>query len=239
MAADFNDVFVFDLPDDPEEAFLVFERDRWAELENEKSQSHWGAEETYIEAMLAFTELVDFPLAPQIDPLPLEYTDFGGYFSLQRSKIRTAILKIKLKRSFAAKQVKDRVIVLTDETKTAIRQLVEAIRAKIADLPLTPDKSRALIAKLHAFSLELDQELTRTEAFFSFAANVGRALKDIGAEFKPLGDRIDRILDLIEKAEKLADRLPNMNRKNQELPAPPKQLENKGAPSDNDQDIPF
>ena len=91
-------------------------------------------------------------------------------------------------------------------------------------MEMSESKRRSLFAKLNAFVHELDQNLTHTEAFFSFALDASRTFAAAGAEFKPLGERIDRILDMIDEGKKWIESLPGF-RKPKQLEAPPKQIE--------------
>jgi hypothetical protein len=212
----FDSDFLFDLPSNPEEAFLVFERDRASELAENRSDQNWYAELTYLEAMKAFLEIVPVRHVPAIEEIPdPEGSGFKNFYERVRSSMRSANLKIRLARSFRTGSDADALVVLTDDAKEAIRKLVASITQQVDQLAVTPDKKRQLIKKLHSFSHELDQELTHTEAFFSFVAAATKAAREAGAELKPLTDRIDRVLDMLEKAQKWADRLPDLRPKKQ------------------------
>jgi hypothetical protein len=229
----------FDLPEIPEEAFLVFEKIMRDDLEMHRTPNGWSAEESFVESMRVFFDV--FQIDGWQDPgNPYEYggPDFPDYYRSFDSKVRSLVVKIKLLRNAAAKAQKDRLVFISDESKSAIRKLIDAIRDELVTLDLTVEKREELMSKLHAFARALDMKFTPTESLFSFAASFGRIAREMGDPFKPVMDRVDRVLDLVEKAEKFIDRLtgPKEPRK---LEGPPKRIEPPKRPPSLDDDIPF
>ena len=94
-------------------------------------------------------------------------------------------------------------------------------------------KRRSLFAKLNAFENEVDQDLTRTAAFFEFAIRASKVAKEVGATFDPVMERVDRLLDMVDGAKKWVETLPSW-RDPKKLEGPAKQIE---GPVDDD--LPF
>jgi hypothetical protein len=222
----------FDLPEDPGAKFIIFEGMMSEILASAKNNSGWDAERSYMESMFAFSEVFGDGLLEMDEP-PIDNDEFASYYYLYASRIRTAVTKVKLRNTAGLRMEADRIVILNNESKDAIRQLLGSIREQLDGLNLSDDKRRQLIRKLQAFAAELDQQLT--EALFAFAAQAAKAARDVGAEFKPLAERLDRILDMIDKAEKWVDSLPKW-RDRKQVEGPQKKLP---APPDASDDIPF
>jgi len=235
--------FFFDLPDDPEDKLVVFESMMREIMDQNTNGDNWAAERSYMEALHAFSEVFGLGVLENLPLPPVDNSEFNSYYYEQSARIRTSIIKIKLRRTARIKQQSDNLLLIGSDAKAAIRKLLDAIKGQIDVMTLSDAKRGQLIAKLNAFYLELDQKLTHTEAFFSFVVDASRTLREAGAELKPLTDRIDRILDLFDKAEKWVTSLPKW-RENKQIEGPKKRIEGpKGQAtlptSSDDEDIPF
>ncbi len=229
-----------DLPADPEEAFVVFLHWQMEELEKNVSPNSWNAEREFVDNMIAFDQVYNTLAYKDFEYPPNLENEFIEYYNPFLRYSKKLFMKFRLEHARRAKVTPDNLVVLDSASKLAIRQLVEAIKQKLEETNIPEDKRRNLFAKLNAFLNEVDQNLTRTAAFFDFVVQATRAANEAGAEFKPLTERIDRVLDMIDKAKKWVDSLPSWTER-KKLPPPPKQLEGPSETSDvkNDSIAPF
>lgn len=214
------------LSDDPDRAFFEYEEIKRKELtaELELNNSGWSNERLYIDQLKVFLEVFGENNYVSINLVPASDDNFANFYWEIKQEIDRAKLKFTLQQAVKAKSLSDRVVVLTSETKSAIRTLIEAIKARLEEIDISESKRRALFSKLNSFLNELDQGLTHTEAFFSFVVQASRVASEAGAEFKPLAERIDRVLDMIDQGKKWVESLPGF-RKPEQIEAPPKQIE--------------
>lgn len=225
---DLNDLItsLSQLSDDPDRAFFEYEEIKRGELEEalRSDNTGWSNERLYVDQIHVFIEVfgsnnyVSMGEIPNVDP------DFADFFWDLTKKIDRAKMKYTLQQAVKSKALTDRVVVLTAESRSAIRALIEAIKTNLETLEIGEAKRRALIGKLNSFLNELDQNLTHTEAFFSFVVQASRTAAEAGAEFKPLAERIDRVLDMIDGAKKWVESLPGF-RKPAQIEPPRKQIE--------------
>lgn len=185
--------------------------------------------------MQAFDEVYNLKILSDI-VIPPVSENFYEFYTNTQGIIQKAVIKFQLERSRRIRGDKSEIVVLNAEERKAIRQLIDGIKEKLDGIPLPEDKRRVLFTKLNAFLAELDQNITRTQAFNSFALQVARSLGSAAEEIKPLWERVDRVLDWLDKAKKWSESLPPWSER-RKIEAPKKQLP---APKEEfDDRIPF
>ena len=227
------------LPDDPEMAFAILQERKYADLQRilvQEENAGWYHEQRYIDILVAFDEVYNLGI---FDTFKSRLNGQGDFPQLYRDLSRHAGIVSQKFKMEAARRLKidtQSIIILDDTSREAIHLLINAIRDKLNELLLSENKRESLFNKLNAFAAEVDRNRTRTEAFFSFVVEAARAGKKVKDELKPLQQTIDRVLDLIEKANKWTDMLPPWEDR-KEIEGPPKRL----APpqQDLDDEIPF
>jgi len=242
--AEFQEFFL-NLPADPEEAFVVYLAHEEQTLQDrlESNSSGWWAERKFYDAITAFDEVYGLNMFPEYhgDP-PTDDSAFATHYNRLRRLCEKLGLKIKLERARRSRANDESLLVLDHNAKEALRRLVDAIRTELDKSPLSENKKSSLFKKLDAFATELDQTLTRTEAFFAFAAESAKAFREVSAEFAPLAERIDRVIDMIDNGPKWLQQLPPWSER-KKLSGPQKQLPKPGNNEPNfvqaDDDIPF
>ncbi|MFC4347424.1 hypothetical protein ACFO5Q_06160 [Kordiimonas lipolytica] len=227
------------LPDDPEEAFLIYcEEQRRISEEERGRRSDWGPERSLIDAVWVFQQVYDV----QFVRLDGDSDSIGTaaigvtYERLIRELDRTT-LKFKLERARRIKVGAENILLLDEASRAKIRSLVDAIKGSLNDLDISPEKRDAMFGKLNAFVAELDRSLTRTEAFNNFVVDLFRAVGNASKEIEPIWERIDRVLDWLDKAKKWSDSLPPWNDRQQI--EPPKKALPKPQDKDGDEEVPF
>lgn len=236
--------FFLTLPDDPDEAFIVFQRKKFGELEKawESEPANWHHERTYVNSIFAFDETYQLGVLTNYRVPPLDDQAFSEYFQGFRAEIEKVVLKFQLEQARRRKAIRGSIVKLDDASRTAIRALITALREKLDALELTESKRRELVSKLNTFASEVEQNLSRTEALNSFVVSVSRTASDAVKEFKPFMDTLNRLLDQIDRAQDWFESLPPWNERKR-IEGPRKQIEgprNEGFfGQDLDDEIPF
>lgn len=234
------DDFFFNLPSDPEDAFVVYYKrclDELVSLDDENSGYYYHRQ--FADKILAFDEVYALGLFAQWAQPPSDDRDFPDFFWPFKRAAEKAALKFQLERARRVSTSAQALVVFDASSRQAIHQLVDAIRAALNNANLTESKRASLFLKLNNFAQEVDQNLTRTESIFRFAAEISRVAKDAGETLRPITDRVDRLLDMVDRAQTWAESLPPWN-KRKEIPAPPKRIEDKTQSRKSiDDDIPF
>ncbi len=220
-------------------AFAVLQQRMYASLENIWRNAEGSTrihEQRYIDILIAFDEVHDLGNLTAFKNAPSDNESFHQFFSSFRRQVEILSHKIKMEAARRVKTGEQTIVVLDTPARGAIHALINAIREKLNELQLPENKRESLFDKLNAFAAEVDRNRTRTEAFLSFVVDVSRTAGVVKKELEPLQQPIDRVLDLIEKANDKHDALPPRKDRNR-IQGPPKRL----APpqQDLDDDIPF
>jgi hypothetical protein len=236
-----DEEFLASLPADPYEAFPIFEdhvRIETLDKSDQDSGDFW--ERRYITQVLAFADYFKIDLG--IDPnLPYDRSDFWAYFNDACTRIEYYKVQTRLKTAFQRKAGLSGVYVLNPALKIEIRHFVEQIKRLIEPLELSQLKKNTLLGKLNAFEAEVDRDRTRLDAGVSAWIWVKKEIKDGADILNPVLDKINKMLDKLTKADELTTALPSPTRGG-ELEAPPKRLGAPKKPSiadELDDDIPF
>ncbi len=227
-----------DLPDDPELAFAILQQRQYAVFESalkSNEDAGWKHEQRYVDTLIAFDEVHDLGILTSYRDKLKEINNFNNFFHEFCRYAEMASIKIRMENARRLKIGVQTIIVLGAEERKAIHILINAIKEKLNELTLSDSKRESLFNKLNVFAAEVDRDRTRPEAFFAFAIDATRGLKKINDELKLVQKPMDRVLDLIEKAEKWTDMLPSW-RDRQRIEGPPKKLT---PPQDLDEEIPF
>ncbi len=231
-----------DLPNDPEEAFAVLHRRKYAELEATWENSDyrgWDYERRFVDVMLAFDDVMGLGALDDYQNVPNHDSEFGEFWHRFRRHMERTTTKFQIEAARRQKSCVETIIVLDEAQRQAIHHLVQKIREHLESAQIPDNKRDALFNKLNAFAAELDRNRTRAEAFYAFAIDSARAAKEVNSELKPLQQTIDKVFDWIDKAKKYADALPPWSER-KKIEGPQKQLPSPDEPSQHmDDDIPF
>ena len=233
------------LPDDPELAFVAFERIVRARLyEEEQKGEHdqYGTESyrlEYINKVLAAARVYGISALAQwqVPPVNSNIADAYVQFTSDVDHFTTQI------RIANAPRDRRNSVGLDTNTKAKIRHHIEQIKGAIQEADLPEPKRESLYAKLSSFALEVDKKRTNLQAGMAFYIAV---CDGIGQGFEKLESArkwIDSIATLLGRAkdveESLRPRLP-CSEEQKQLEAPREQ----SRPSEQsagglDDEIPF
>ncbi|MEM9222762.1 MAG: hypothetical protein AAGB11_10210 [Pseudomonadota bacterium] len=226
-----------DLPEDPEVAFTLIQRRKYAEMLEARDEDSWSAERRYVDHLLAFDEVYSLGILTNFKEPPWPDNDFSKFFQDFERQVEIATQKFLIESARRLQRGAEQIVLLDAPIREVIHKLISSIRKKLNEVELPEKKREVLFDKLNAFASEVDRNRTRTEAFYAFAVETARAGREVNAELKPLQEKIDRISEWIEKGKKLRDALPPWTER-RKITGQPKQLP---RPTEKlfDDDIPF
>jgi hypothetical protein len=114
-------------------------------------------EREYVDAIIAFDEVYSLSLFDNHQDVPDGDSLFAVYYREFVRYCTKVTLKINLEAARRIKSSGSEIVVLDPASRSAIRQLIDAIRQNIDTLSITEEKRRTLFRKLNAFAAEIDQ----------------------------------------------------------------------------------
>ena len=238
-----NEKFFLSLPDDPEEAFPIFERhvreivfkDDWEQRNND------DCERDYISYILAFVSYYKIDIGIS-DEIPNPGSDFWVYYNELRRRVNFCSAQFSLRRLARSKAGFSAIYILPPALKTEVHHYLGLIRQLIAEADLSEQKREVLARKLNAFAEEVDRDRTRFEALAAAMIWTKREIKDGADILNPVLEKLEKVMDKFTKAKELPDALPSPSRAG-EIEASPKRIEwstqQRQFGDDIDDEIPF
>ncbi|MGH7036201.1 MAG: hypothetical protein ACREFL_20940 [Stellaceae bacterium] len=232
------------LPEDPELAFVEFERimrARLHEKEYEASQEQWGDADPYrleyINRVLAAARVynVDQLKGWEVPSVEGNVSNVYRQFSTDVDHFTTQIRIRNVARNRQGS------VGLDGNTKAKIHHHIAQIRTAIEEAALPDDKRDALYGKLDRFALEVDKARTSLQAgmavYIAVCAGIGEGFKKL----EPVRRMVDSVATLLGRAKEAEDALPALpaatDRRN--LEAPRRRLPSPATRQDPDDEIPF
>lgn len=154
-----------DLPEDPEEAFAVFQSREHEKLESLRDNT-WHFERRYINKLVTFDEVYDLGYLIEFRTIPKDEI-FPEFFNDFSEKVEIIAQKILMEAARRQKTGAEPIVVLDAAARTALHRFIAQIREKLNELAIPDDKREALFNKLNAFAAEVDRELERPLSWHS------------------------------------------------------------------------
>jgi hypothetical protein len=221
MGGMITDEEIEQLPDDPELAFVGFEkilRERLNERIHEASQEQWGNTEPYyleyINKVLAAARTYEISTLKDCEVPKVNSNIYQAYerFSADVDHFTT---QIRIRRAGRNRQNS---VGLDGNTKTKIHSYIQKIRIILDKAELPESKRDLLFSKLDAFVLEVDKARTNLQSVSAVYLTVCTVIGEGFNKLEPVRRFINSIAALIGKAKEAEDSL-------RALPSPTKLLE--------------
>ena len=216
-----------DLPGDPELGFAMLQKKLSAEFERkmqEDEYNKWRHAEWYADTLIAFDDVHGLDFLSEFKSPQIREANTSEYFDAFSRRANVLSQKIQMEAARRVKVGSETLVVLDHNSRRVIRTLIGAIKEELDKLALSDSKRESLFNKLNAFAEEVDRDRTRADAFFALVVEAGRTAKEVNTELlEPLQKKFDRVLDMIDKAERLRNMLPPWA-KRLGIEAPPKRL---------------
>jgi hypothetical protein len=233
------------LPEDPELAFIQFERilrERTREKVQTIPEDQWQHATDpyfleYITRVLAAAEEYEIESLKDSEIPPWEANFYVAYQKLI-AKIDYFSTRVRLRNG---KRNHRYSVGLDGNTKTKIHSYIEKIRIVLNKIEIPEPKRDTLFGKLDAFALEVDKSRTNLQAVTDIYLTVCTVIGEGFNKLEPVRRFIDSIAALMGRAKESEDSLLALPSPTKQLPFSLKQLappEANGRPLD-DEEIPF
>jgi hypothetical protein len=243
---------LLDLPEDPELAFVQYEKRRREAMQN-RVESLFDApgyddhrqyydpkieqvKLRYLSEVMGIHDAYELGFLTKPEKLYLGSEDFDFYFNEFERDVAYWTTQLAIRHAKRLKGIST-ILHLTPEIRRDIHACITRIREIITPMHLPDKKKEAIFKKLNALADEIDRDRTNSEAWTAFSLEIASTGGQAAREFKPVKDLVDAILDFLAKAKAMAEAKLG-------LPGPPtpKKLEapRKQLPGpDLDDEIPF
>lgn len=202
---------LLDLPEDPEIAFVEYERqirkEMWANLNGEDISRSYELDQKiyYCTKIMAFHDAYGFSFLKK--PLLQRRDDeIEVNFDMFMDEVNYWTTQITIRHAQRLRPIQT-ILQLTPEIRRQLHSYISRIRETIAPIELPLQKKEALLGKLNALADEIDRDRTKAEAWAAFALEIAGTGGQAARELKPVKDLSDAIGGLLGKAKELADRL--------------------------------
>jgi hypothetical protein len=229
---DFNSHFYDDLPENPEEAFVVFESLKRSVLarahqadcdqnyiktgDSEYYAGNYRPERDYLSAIMAFIDEYEIDISIE----NLSYYDdntFFREFQIVLDKINHTVERYKLRRKRGLISSATPAFIAYS-SKDEIHNLLNKIRKIVNQEIVDESHKESLFKKINDLAQEVDKDRTTFDAIMSRCVDFSKAMGEIAENLEPVADLLERILRLITAGcEKI--KLPK-RQEPQALPAP-------------------
>lgn len=226
-----------ELPDDPEQAFIMLENhfrelcdDRLENAHENENVSVFYVE--YIGRVLAAIEELGLSTAFQERVPRIQDVDYTTYLNFSKDvEHYKTMLQIRHSRRTKGYSVR-----LDEPTRKKIKHYLEQIREIFLKLEIDSRKRDSLLATLNTLDLEIDRGRTRLDVFGDLVIGTAGILGDVAEKVEPIRKWIDSIAGLIWGARESSGQ--------KQLPSPTekKQIEPPRVPKrepEMDDEIPF
>jgi hypothetical protein len=225
-----------DLPDDPEHAFVLYERRIRERLHKdlEISENQYAVEScqiTYMSHVLAAVKALDLGILGNWT-VPSTSDDVNTYYRNFVTEVDGFTVQFRFRH---ARRVKQFSVAFDAAAKAKLRHHLEQMREVVDRLDVPDRKREALINRITALNDEIDRDRTRFEAFAALVV-------ETSDQMEPLRKWIEPIAGIFRKSKEI-----EQEREPPRLPSPPKRIGGPKQPQapqrkkqvDLDDDVPF
>ncbi|MCB1681904.1 MAG: hypothetical protein H6858_06375 [Rhodospirillales bacterium] len=204
--------FLLSLPDDPEEAFPIYEKKAREIYTEYNDMQEYFDEEAYFCDIIGFIQAADLDIGLPAE-MPTGYNEYEQFQQLARNKIRIFASKSRYNSLKKKKESVTPSYVMTPAIREEIHGYIRLIREALDKLDsLGQEKREILFKRLDAFATEVNKNRTKIE---SLGSAYTYAMKTLGDGAEPVIRQFERIFKAIGKAEEEKIALPKVEEKKQ------------------------
>lgn len=186
------------LPDDPDLAFVEFERKLRERVNEQLEDENESVAREYIAHVHAFVDEFGLQL-PTEDP-PLGQLPFWSYYTSLRRHIDYFSARARLRASRGAiAGVVDR-IYLSDDYRAQIHKLLNTIRKIVNAAEIETRLRDRILKQLNILATEVDRSMSRLSAFTSVYLEVTDAIGQGAENLEPVVSKMERIARIFGRA---------------------------------------
>ena len=219
----FDDIDISQLPANPQDAFVEFERavrEKYEKLAFEDSQNldqngnyigSYDIERAYVTELLAFLDEYDLEVSIE-DISALNDSDFQLAFQNFRNRIQYTTARYRHHNNRISSGGIGTPMQITQCYKAEIASHLDKIR-KIVNLKVEAgQKKDKIFSKISSLQSEVDRDQTTVDAVFARVLGLSRLIGDAGENIKPAIDQFERVKRLIFDASEPVEKLPSPDR---------------------------
>jgi low affinity Fe/Cu permease len=229
-----SDAELAELPDDPEQAFIGYERKLREKTIDALEHSDGGSAQTiqlqYINLVIAAARFFGMEFLQNFEVPRVSASNIHDSYVQLISDVDHCTLQLRLRHTRRAKQYS---VALDAPTKAKIRHHLAQVREIVDKLDVEPPKKDALYSKISSLEAEVNRERTRLEAFADLVLETAGVAGEAARKLEPVRKLIDSISRAIKQAkdaeETLAPSLPKSEGR-PKIEPPRKRLEPPTAP---------
>lgn len=233
--------FLLSLPDDPLEAFFLYEsrlRDIYLDESSWRDFSdQMDSKSQYISKIIGYVQAHELDVGIP-DEIPIDPEDFEKYFNFAQRKIAILVEKLKLQSIQKQKRSVVPLYIISSAVKIEIHHHITQIRALIDESDVTQTKKDRLFTRLNALSLEVDKEKSKGDIALGLYTLVKSDLGVAVGNINEILGHAKGILDAYAKAKE-APLLEITLVKNFSIESPKKQITGPKSHHNFEDDIPF
>ena len=194
------------LPDDPEEAFVEFERLACTRLEaaleleaDARSDAvSWHNELEYMAEVIGAAKVFGIEGLQELSSPRFGQDDIYSIFEQFKIDVAHLCIQLRLRRARRAKRSS---VAFDPAAKVKLRHLLDQMRTMVdEEKQLTPRKRDALFARIAELSAEVDSDWSRVESFGALVVEVADAVGEAAGRLEPLRKMVDSIAAAFGKA---------------------------------------
>lgn len=210
-----------DLPEDDEQAFVLFERtirDRYLRISGKDSTD--DAERAYVKHILSFVKQTGIELHINLAP-PNDIEGFYVWFDAFFRDIDDCVLDLRVAHARKNKTNFTTSIYLSYDCREEIDKLLARVRKVVNQADFPEAKKDAIYQRIAALQAEVDKSRTRLDAFLSRWLDVTNAVGEGAENLEPLAKLLERIMKVLgrAKAQQETGQLPT-SEETKKLPSP-------------------
>lgn len=228
-----EDTLIESLPDDPEEAFTIFESYMRKEY-IEQNGSGWREKNKYLSKIIGFISAHEINIGISSD-VPYDSDSFDVYFESAERKIDIYVTKSRVARKWKRNLTPS--YKLEPAVKQEIHHHINQIRKIFDESDLTPFKKDALFKRLNALSLEVDKDTSRGDTLIGIYTIVKGDLSVGTDKLNQFLSHVSRIMDALAKSTEVSLQITYENKT--AIEPPRKQIEKSKQSDEMADDIPF
>lgn len=235
-----------DLPDNVEDAFVVFEERLRRGLEtarmNDRRENSdndgyyrgtYSPERFYVSSVLAFLDENNLDI--DVTDISRAEENFKTHFDHFFGNINYARTRFALRKKRIANGTAGTPIVVGQDFKTEIHSNLETIRKIVNQNVTNENKKEAIFSKIASLQYEVSSDRTTVDALFARAIDLSEVLGEMGEKLEPAVQKLERVCAALYRGTKRVDLLPVKERPK----LLPKAKDETNKPSKMDDEIPF
>lgn len=219
----FDDLDISQLPADPLDAFVEFERavrekfeqraieDRKNLDQNGYYDGFYEPDRAYVTEVLAFLDEYDLEVGIE-DISSLNDSEFHPAFQRFKNRIRYTTTRYRLHNNRISAGSIGTAMLIAQSYKEEIASHLDKIRKIVNQNVESGHKRDKIFSKIASLQSEVDRDQTTVDAVFARVLSLSRLIGDVGENLGPAIEQLERVKRLFFEASRPVEKLPSPDR---------------------------